>query len=101
MATIHVNIGEVKVARRGCLKATLGSCVGIGLFYPDKQIFGLAHVLLPRELGTVTGVNDTREAGAAIQTLLKRMRIEKDTIRHISGGLRRGGQHVSGKSPPS
>lgn len=45
---VVVRIGEVKVA--GCeaiLRATLGSCVGIGMLWHARGLYALAHCLLP------------------------------------------------------
>ncbi|WP_175104187.1 chemotaxis protein CheD [Pararobbsia alpina] len=42
-----VRIGEAKRASNGVLKATLGSCVGIGLLWRSRGRCALAHCLLP------------------------------------------------------
>lgn len=45
---LNCNIGEVKLGRgRDVLRATLGSCVGIGLIWRKKKRCALAHCLLP------------------------------------------------------
>ncbi|MEJ0004348.1 MAG: chemotaxis protein CheD [Pararobbsia sp.] len=44
---VVVRIGEAKAASHGVLKATLGSCVGIGLLWRARQRCALAHCLLP------------------------------------------------------
>jgi chemotaxis protein CheD len=44
---VTVRIGEAKFAASGSLKATLGSCVGIGLLWRARQRCVLAHCLLP------------------------------------------------------
>ena len=45
---IHVHIGEARLgAPHSVLKAILGSCVGIGLFWRSKNRVALAHCLLP------------------------------------------------------
>lgn len=46
---LHVQIGQVKIGQAGqSLTAILGSCIGLGLLYPAKGIFGLAHCLLSK-----------------------------------------------------
>lgn len=45
---INVHIGEVKLGHPDCeLKTILGSCVGIALFWKNKNKMALAHCLLP------------------------------------------------------
>jgi chemotaxis protein CheD len=46
-AEVIVRIGEAKRASSGVLKATLGSCVGIGLLWRSRRRCVLAHCLLP------------------------------------------------------
>ncbi|MGA7816957.1 hypothetical protein [Caballeronia sp.] len=46
--TTVVRIGEVKTAGRDViLRATLGSCVGIGVLWRSRGLYALAHCLLP------------------------------------------------------
>lgn len=42
-----VRIGEARYATQGLLRATLGSCVGIGLIWRERRRCALAHCLLP------------------------------------------------------
>lgn len=57
MCEIAVSSGdEAKI-----LRATLGSCVGIGLLWRSRATYGLAHCLLPEPVGPA------RSAGAAVQ----------------------------------
>ncbi|MDM8359340.1 chemotaxis protein CheD [Pandoraea communis] len=45
---IQVLMGEVRIGRgEDVLRATLGSCVGIGLMWRARGLYGLAHCLLP------------------------------------------------------
>lgn len=57
MCEIAVSSGE----EAKILRATLGSCVGIGLLWRSRATYGLAHCLLPGPAGTA------RAAGAAVQ----------------------------------
>jgi chemotaxis protein CheD len=74
---IQVRMCEVKVGSgKDVLRAILGSCVGIGLLWRRRGIYGMAHCLLPEpphsspELGAkyVTG---------AMPTLLSMMELER------------------------
>lgn len=75
MSDIHVNIGELKTGNEGdVLKTTLGSCVGIALYWPEKKKGALAHCLLPE------GQFDLKVIGAkyvtqAVPSLLIKMKI--------------------------
>lgn len=45
----HVKIGQIVKGSTGdVLKAILGSCVGIGLFWKNRGVYALAHCLLPK-----------------------------------------------------
>jgi chemotaxis protein CheD len=51
-----VGMGELVVATGpACLSSILGSCVGLVLFHPRRQIGGLAHVVLPKAEGRLGG----------------------------------------------
>ncbi|RAR65150.1 chemotaxis protein CheD [Paraburkholderia unamae] len=51
MCEIAVSSGEdAKI-----LRATLGSCVGIGLLWRSRGTYGLAHCLLPEPMGVARG----------------------------------------------
>jgi len=75
---IDVHIGEVKIAKNGeLLKAILGSCVGIGIIWKEKNICGLAHCLLaesPVPTFTIGG----RFVDQAIRSLLACMKIRPE-----------------------
>lgn len=48
MSTLNAHIGEIKLAKRGeTLKALLGSCLGIAIFWREQKKCALAHCLLP------------------------------------------------------
>jgi chemotaxis protein CheD len=51
MCEIAVSSGEEATI----LRATLGSCVGIGLLWRARATYGLAHCLLPAPVGAVRG----------------------------------------------
>ncbi|QGZ63994.1 chemotaxis protein CheD [Paraburkholderia acidisoli] len=60
---VQVRMCEIAVSRGDeakILRATLGSCVGIGLLWRSRGTYGLAHCLLPEPTGPARG------AGAAV-----------------------------------
>lgn len=92
---IHVNIGEVKIGRANdILKATLGSCVGIGFTWKEKGLFGLAHCLLPECQGT-NYVIGARYVTQAIPSLMLLMKIDSSESRKIEVVLAGGGNMMA------
>lgn len=86
---IHVKIGEVKVGKKGdLLKATLGSCVGIAFIWMEKEIFGLAHCLLPEahEASTVISAKFVSQAVPSLMALLKVKDENKSEIKVFFAG---------------
>lgn len=83
MNDIHVNIGEVKTGREGdVLKTTLGSCVGIAFYWPEKKMGAIAHCLLPDSPDVI------REIGAkyvtqAVPSLMIKMKISREDLDKI------------------
>lgn len=87
---VRVHIGEVKTAADGeSLKAILGSCVGIGLLFASRNIFGLAHCLLP-EAPPDDKASGGKFVDKAIVVLLDKMSIEPADYRHVSAVLAGG-----------
>lgn len=80
---LHVQIGEVKIGRSGqMLTAILGSCIGLGLLYPARGIYGLAHCLLAnsgRESTEITG----RHVDEAVRSLVSLMEIGPADLRKL------------------
>ncbi|MDX9730690.1 MAG: chemotaxis protein CheD [Bdellovibrionales bacterium] len=88
---LDVHIGEVKVAKQGeTLKAILGSCVGIGLIWRERQICGLAHCLLPESPKKSFAI-DGRFVDQALKSLLVLMRIRPENYSSIEVVLAGGG----------
>jgi chemotaxis protein CheD len=80
---LHVKIGEVKLGRSGnILKATLGSCVGISFYWPEKKLYGLAHCLLPRAPVATTQIG-AKYVSQAIPSLMAMMKISEEDIPKI------------------
>ncbi len=92
---IHVKIGEVKIGKPGdILKATLGSCVGIAFVWKKRNLFGLAHCLLPESSGNdfVLGAKYVNQAIPSLMALLK---IKKEDIGEIDVYFAGGGNMMS------
>lgn len=88
---IHVSIGEVKIGDgQDTLMAHLGSCVGIGLLWKEKKLFGLAHCLLPQGLFQV-GKLGGRFVNQALPSLLAMMKIRDENRESIEVILVGGG----------
>jgi chemotaxis protein CheD len=95
---LNVHIGELKVARRGeRLKAILGSCVGIGLMWPEKTVCGLAHCLLP-EMTEKSFVISGRYVDQALPSLLAMMRIRTNDYPNVQAIIAGGGNMTSHNS---
>lgn len=78
---LHVQIGQVKVGRAGqSLHAILGSCIGLGLLFPPKGIFGLAHCLLPKAFSQVSEPGG-RHVDQALETLVSMMELSQRELR--------------------
>lgn len=92
---IHVNISEVKIGRSNdILKATLGSCVGIGFLWKEKGLFGLAHCLLPESQGTSFMIG-AKYVTQAIPSLMALMKIDICESRKIEVVLTGGGNMMA------
>ena len=88
---LHVNIGEVKVGRsKEVLKATLGSCVGIAFYWPEKQMAGLAHCLLPESPLPTTQIG-AKYVSQAVPSLMALMKIKQENISEILVYIAGGG----------
>ncbi|MDD4974150.1 MAG: chemotaxis protein CheD [Bacteriovorax sp.] len=87
---VHVKIGEVKVGIHGdLLKTTLGSCVGIAFVWKKKDLYALAHCLLP-EAYEPTSVLGAKFVSQAIPSLMALLKVKPEDIKdievYIAGG---------------
>lgn len=95
MKIINVHIGEVRIAKNGeVLKAILGSCVGIGLIWKEKNICGLAHCLLPESPVTTFAIG-ARFVNQAVPSLLALMKIKTVDLPEIYAVIAGGGNMTS------
>lgn len=95
MKLIQVKIADLSAARDRAVLVTigLGSCIGVSLYDPVKQVGGLAHILLSdsrpfKELGRFG--NPAKFADTAVPLLIKQMVTlgadQKRVIAKIAGG---------------
>ena len=86
----NVHIGEVKTGQgEETLQAILGSCVGIAILYPGKNLYGLAHALLPK-MKVKTEKIGGRFVDQAISSLLKLMDIKEFEFKEVKAVLAGG-----------
>ncbi|KIC15661.1 chemotaxis protein CheD [Leisingera sp. ANG-DT] len=80
---IHVQIGQVKTGRAGqSLNAILGSCIGLGLLYPAKGIYGLAHCLLAKSPDSSDAICG-RHVDQAVRSLQSLMEVSGKELRKL------------------
>lgn len=86
---IQVRMCEVKVGSgRDMLRAILGSCVGIGLLWRRRGIYGMAHCLLPESPHESPG-HGAKYVTGAMPTLLSMMelgRSQQDEVEAVIAG---------------
>lgn len=88
---INVHIAEVKIARKEeVLKAILGSCIGIGIIWRERQICGLAHCLLPMNPSSKCEIG-ARYVDQAVRSLLALMKIRPSDYKKIEVVVAGGG----------
>lgn len=75
---LNVHIGEVKLGTKGqSLHALLGSCIGVAILWPERDLYGLAHCLLAKFPGK-KWQKGGRYVDQAIHTLLHMMKVTKE-----------------------
>lgn len=76
---INVHIGKLEVASGDVqLQTILGSCIGIGIFWKKRNLYGLAHCLLA-ESPSKEFIDGAKYVDQAIQSLIQRMSIVDPT----------------------
>lgn len=96
---LDVHIGEIKIARKGeILRAILGSCVGVGFIWREKNICGLAHCLLA-ESPVPTFEIGARFVDQAVRSLLALMKIRAEDAAQIEVVIVGGGNMTSPGAP--
>jgi chemotaxis protein CheD len=82
------------------LRATLGSCVGIGLLWRERAIYGLAHCLLPDALNRPDGIG-AKYVTQAIPSLLALMQVQRGSHDALEAVLAGGANMVHYVRRPS
>ncbi|MCF6137131.1 chemotaxis protein CheD [Pseudalkalibacillus berkeleyi] len=75
--TIQVKISDYQLAQPSqILKTTgLGSCIGVVIYHPSKQVAGMAHVMLPSsKLSKGSTFNLAKYADTAIPEMVNEMK---------------------------
>jgi len=95
MSEIHVNIGQVKLGKGDVtLKALLGSCVGIGILWPEANRCALAHCLLPLNPVPSFAI-DARFVDQAIPSLLALLKARPENFGQLKAVVAGGGNMTS------
>lgn len=100
-AIVHVKIGHIECAGSPhTLKATLGSCVGIALLWPQAGRAALAHCLLPSSALAAKALHDraadvgpARCVDQAVPALLALLDVPAGQRRQVQAHLA-GGAHL-------
>ena len=93
--TLHVKIGELKIAKKGeILTATLGSCVGIAVLWPQAKIAGLSHSLLP-QMESQDFRMGARYVDQAVASLWALMKLKDAPLEELIVLVAGGGQMTS------
>ncbi|MBM7129595.1 chemotaxis protein CheD [Dyella mobilis] len=91
---------EIGIGRgHDVLRATLGSCVGIGLMWRNRGVYGLAHCLLPEAREPSAGIG-AKYVTLAVPSLLKLMSIDKADVDQIEAVIAGGASMVQQQTMP-
>ncbi len=81
---VRVHMGRIGVASAGeTLQTILGSCVGIGLLWKDREVYGLAHCLLPQSSGEKAEEAEAKYVDRGVPELVRRMGIPPSELRAV------------------
>ena len=97
MGRIIVGMGDYAVAKNPVKLATLGlgSCIGIALYDPKKQIGGLAHIMLPSIKNARSKENRAKYADTGILKLVEEMTMMGASKKHIQAKIAGGASMFS------
>lgn len=97
---IQVRMCEVRVGGGSdVLRAILGSCVGIGLLWRRRGLYGLAHCLLP-EPPQVPAGEGAKYVTGALPTLLSMMELDRRHQDEVEAVIAGGACMVQHATPP-
>ena len=95
-----VRIGEGHVADGDCrIETVLGSCVGVGLVWRGRRVFGMAHVVLPQR-PSASDLRYTRYGDVAVEYLLRRMGVPEPEWRQVRAVIAGGAEMYEGSQAP-
>ena len=98
---IQVHVCAIGIGTgHGELRATLGSCVGIGLLWRERAIYGLAHCLLPDAVNRAAGIG-AKYVTQAIPSLLSLMQVQRGSHDALEAVLAGGANMVHYARRPS
>lgn len=97
---IQVRMCEARVGQGDdVLHAILGSCVGIGLLWRQRGLYGLAHCLLPVSPQPIERTG-AKYVTTALPTLLAMMKLERSQHREVEAVIAGGACMVQHATPP-
>lgn len=97
---VQVRMCEVRTGQgNDILRATLGSCVGIGLLWRERGIYGLAHCLLPEAPQPAVEAS-AKYVTDAVPSLLSLMEIPTAKKRQVEAVIAGGACMVQHQTPP-
>lgn len=97
----NVHIGEVCLGKPGSvLKATLGSCLGIGFVWKERNLYGLAHCLLPKSPKSSFEIG-AQYVDQGVSSLIRLMKLNSDTVKEIDCFIAGGGNMTMPRDTPS
>lgn len=72
---VRVGIAEFRIARAPAVIVTygVGSCVAVALWDPQELIGGLAHVMLPADIGVKKVTNPLKYADLSLREMIREM----------------------------
>jgi chemotaxis protein CheD len=104
---IQVHMCEIRVGGSDdVLRTTLGSCVGIGLLWRARGMYGLAHCLLPEapariHPSTASDAISAKYVTEAIPSLLQLMQVQRASYRELEAVVAGGANMVHYVRRPS
>jgi len=97
---VDVKIGEFKIGKSNeVLHAILGSCVGVSIYWPERNIYALSHCLLPN-LAQKDMPLGGRYVNQAIYSMLKNLEVTKGQYPQLQSIVTGGGNMTKPKDTP-
>lgn len=93
-----VPTGGMVIAKRGLLKAFLGSCIGLALYDSKTSLGGILHILLPEPVCEIPETHRTYYARSGIPIFIDEMKRQGAKVENMSAFVA-GGALVDSLSP--